>query len=387
MLPNTATAFHTVPFGDAITTFAASTQQTNLDVQDTGIPETARVDALVITVQAKISSGSETGLTISTAAERNDLISAILGNVLWDAASLGTIVDNVDWAELIRIGYLVGSVPRTNLPALGQTRLVETTGEYDLQIVWRLPLCLIQYALGDSFAPFAGFFTSGGVRLTTGDGSASLGGKTWAVSTSANEVKIACFLDVALGLKPVARPTLQYYSDSFTSLDRNTTDAGLQIAQAQLTDAIGSLAFGNPIATGIQVQGGGGSILEMAYYDPHVALARFSQGLPGAGAQLHAFYNQVGSVAGGIADDANGVGADKFVPMFAASRVQGLNSLYAGPLQQKFGSAYTATHKIGGVRVVKASNQLKGLGACRCLPQGTAIASAPAPIAPYVGLA
>jgi len=115
---------------------------------------------------------------------------------------------------------------------------------------------------------------------------------------------------------------------------------------------------------------------------------QFLAQLPDRGARLERYYaNLVQQTAAPI--DGSGIGVETFVPIYAHGAGQALDRAYAGPLAVRWGSAYTASHDVGVVRVVRTSKSLgRGEGACACLCDGMpVISNAPASLSPYVGLA
>jgi len=237
-----------------LSTFAASTEQTQANPKSRGLPTDARINALVLTIEQKITSAAST-ITIDTPAEREDLISAMVGNVVLESGALGQIIDNVTLVNLIKLSYMAGSVPVTNLPPLGQARTCGVSGEYIVRLRVRVPFLLRGFAIGGAFAPFGGYFNSGGLRYTTGDGSASLSGVTWTVSTSAGDLSLSWAFEIQRGVQPVARPCIQYATRSYASLDQNDLEQGVYLGIANLTDQESALAWGPRCLDGRRSQG------------------------------------------------------------------------------------------------------------------------------------
>ena len=283
---------------------------------------------------------------------------------------------------------MAGTVPVTNLPRLGVARTCGVSGEYILRARIRVSFLQRGYAIGASFAPFGGFFNSGGLRYTTGDGSATLGGVTWTVSTSASDIALSWVFETQTGVQPVARPCVQYATRTFASLDQNDLETGLYLGIANLTDQESALAWGQDASTGVDLKGNNGTLVDLSGYDPHAAMDQFLAQLPDRGARLRHFYdNEAQQTAAPV--DASGIGAEAFVPIYSHGAGQALDRAYAGPLAIRWGSAYTASHDVGVLRVVRSSRSLgRGVGACACLCDGTpVVANAPSTIKPYVGLA
>lgn len=374
------------------TTFAASTSQTPIDWDKAALRTDDRVDALYVRWKVKLTSGSETVVRFNTDAELADLRAAVLGNIYAVAEPLKSCLDNINFDTLCAlVPFNGGGVYDESLEPITQSKTLNTTGEFIYQGTLVINFARYNSATGIHFAPSGGFVHTGGITATTGDGSCSLNGVTWAVSTTSGDYNVSFALAVTPNQAAVAQPWPQYGSNALSGDYINQLQSAGYLAVVQMSDVAAELGFANNASNGVHVSGPSGDLTTLESYNPHIAVARWASGQEDGASLLRAQFTGSGDTGVAAQGDQMGLQLMRRIPLLALRANQNLDNMPVGSLRVEFGTSY-ATSGGGGlayIRLVQPSGKITaGKGPCAVCPQGEPVAIAANPaVQQFVGLA
>ena len=276
-----------------VSTFAASTQQATKNPISFGLDPQQRIDYLDIQVVGQLTSSGETTIAIDSKSERDDLLDALISQVRLYSSPLGDVIRTLSFSEIGQcVSYLNADFLQSNLPRPGQSKNCETTGEYDFKLNLSVPFRLDATSVQALYAPRVAQFPDGGISFKTGDGSASLGGKTWAVD-SATTVQFRMRGPVTNASAKVS-PLL--YEKVTTSSTNPEFQSGVYMLLMNNTDSAATAYGTGGASAGLRIMIDGETAVEMNDYDPLVWLGSMIQNSPDPSAyDLDiAFYDESG---------------------------------------------------------------------------------------------
>ena len=370
--------------GSTAYTFAANSSIGVFPIEDSEILSGDRIDCLWLNVKVKLTSGTETTIQVDDDDELLDLISAVLGSVNFATPRYQAgAVNNVDAEVLHTVAPAMGVQTRLNIGNLGEALTVGTAGAFTLRMSIPIAFVARNTQVGGQFAMWGGFISDAQLQIRSGDGSASLGGATWAVDTTASAFEFSISADATKGLSQTHGSTVQYWQQSATSNRVNQTPDGVHLALAEVSTTPDSLGVANNISNGIEVVDGDETLLMFTEYQPVQSAEVFYRGLPPAlAANLGRRFQGSHS-----ATDSSGLSLRKFNPIFALGMTDDPSQAPVGVLRVTFGSGWTPTSAIiAGIRVPTASSGVKrGGGECACHQSGSPVSAPSNPkLRPYV---
>lgn len=154
-----------------------------------------QVYAIEIAVTFTLSNSSgATDFAFADESERNDLVDAFLAGVDVNSTPLGTIIDpSFAVSELVQLwGDHLGAYPVGEIFQLPGTTIPATiTGSYTGRVKINVPFTSQAAAIGKNFAPLAGQFQGGGVRVRFGPGGPlSFSSVAWGTSSATIEIAL-----------------------------------------------------------------------------------------------------------------------------------------------------------------------------------------------------
>lgn len=173
--------------------FAANKASQTLPIQGR-VEDRFQIYGFEIVVEYTITEGggTATSFTFSDEKQRFDLIDDILAGIDLQSTPLGPVIDPAfSTAELIQLwADHLGHFPDGEIWQLpGTTITASGTGTHTGRFRLVVPFTAQTAAIGKSFAPLAGQFLGGGLRLRYGAGAGvTIGTDTWTVSAATFEV-------------------------------------------------------------------------------------------------------------------------------------------------------------------------------------------------------
>ena len=198
--------------------------------------------------------GTANSFAFSNEGQRNALIDSIMAGIDASSTPLGTLVDpSFAVSELLQLwADHLGSFPVGEIFQLpGVTIAATATGTYTGRFKLFLPFVAQTAAIGKNFAPLAGQFQGGGIRLRYGPaGNVSIGSATWSVASATFDLALVGREVKAAGAK--VSPLTFVRSTDTGSQNEISGRKGLAFGLS-LLDSAGAF-----VAQAIQATGAGG---------------------------------------------------------------------------------------------------------------------------------